>query len=218
VFRPAEFDVTDPARAADHVRRHPFGVLVSGGTGGLRGTHLPFLLGPGGARDAFPPTLLSHGSARNPQLRALADGDEVLAVVPGPEAYVSASWYEAEPDVPTWNYTAVHVSGRYERLDRDAAAALLDATVTAFEDDRGAPGWDLGVLDPALVDGLARGVIAFAVHVDEVRAAAKLSQDKLPRDVALVRRGLAGRDAGGRDVVAEMERHAVRGRAAGEPA
>jgi transcriptional regulator len=190
VFRPREFDAPDPV---------------------VRATHLPFLLGPTSAHEAFPPTLLSHGSARNEQLQQLTDGDEVLVVLPGPDAYVSAAWYRDEPDVPTWNYTAVHVSGRYRRLDGAATDRLLAETVAGLETDRGVPGWGLDRLDERLVRGLARGVIAFAVLVDEVRSAAKLSQDKLPGDVAHVRAGIAHRD-GDHPVLLEMDRHGVVGR------
>lgn len=210
MYRPAEFDAPDLARAAEHVRRFPMGVLVSAG-GGLRATHLPFLLGETTGGEAFPATLVSHGAAANPQLQDLTDGEEVLVVLPGPEAYVSASWYRAEPDVPTWNYTAVHVHGRYRRLDRPAADALLDRTVHEFETDRGEPGWGLHRLDPALVRRLARGVIAFTVDVVRVRSAAKLSQDKLEDDVQQVRTGIRRRD-GDHPLLGELERHSVRGR------
>lgn len=208
MYRPREFDAPDPAAACEHLRLFPFGVLVShDGRHGLRATHLPFLPGRGPA-GAFPATLLSHGSARNAHLQDLADGDDVLVVLPGPDAYVSGSWYRDEADVPTWNYTAVHVSGRYRRLAGAALDDLLDTTVRAFEEDRGAPGWSLGELPDDLVRGLARGVVAFAVDVVAVRAAAKLSQDKTPQDAARVVAGVRRRD-GEHPLLAEVARHRV---------
>jgi transcriptional regulator len=215
MFRPREFHVDDLVRAAEHLRVHPFGVLVSA-DGGIRATHLPFLLGPSDPGRQFPATVVSHGSARNPHLRGLTDGTEVLVIVPGPDVYVSAAWYEAEPDVPTWNYTALHVAGRYRRLAaREDVDALLGDTVARFEDDRGTPGWRLDELDGDLVAGLARGVIAFAVDVDDVRAVAKLGQDKLPLDVVAVHKRLRAGPPSARAVAEEMARHDVRGRPVG---
>ena len=38
-----------------------------------------------------------------------------LAIFHGPQAYISPSWYQSTREhgrtVPTWNYTAVHMSG-----------------------------------------------------------------------------------------------------------
>jgi transcriptional regulator len=52
----------------------------------------------------------------NPQWRGVADGAPALAVVTGPDAYVSPAWYPSKDEhgrvVPTWNYSQVHLSGR----------------------------------------------------------------------------------------------------------
>ena len=97
--------------------------IIASARGRLDATHLPFLLDDetGDAGD-----LISHYAIRNAQLSALVDGDEVLVVFPGPHAYVSASLYRAEADVPTWNYTSVHVRGRFVRTSDAELRRLLD--------------------------------------------------------------------------------------------
>ena len=119
MYRPREFAMDDAAVLRQHVVDNPMGIIASA-RGRLDATHLPFLLDDetGDAGD-----LISHYAIRNAQLSALVDGDEVLVVFPGPHAYVSASMYRAEPDVPTWNYTAVHVRGRFVRTSADSAPA-----------------------------------------------------------------------------------------------
>ena len=37
----------------------------------------------------------------------------------GEDSYVSPDWYDSENQVPTWNYVAVHIHGRLERLPDD---------------------------------------------------------------------------------------------------
>ena len=61
----------------------------------------------------------------NPHWRAITEdaaGTPALAVVTGSQAYVSPSWYASKAEhgrvVPTWNYSAVHFTGR-ARLHRD---------------------------------------------------------------------------------------------------
>jgi transcriptional regulator len=52
---------------------------------------------------------------------------EALAVVAGPDAYVSPSWYPSKAEhgrvVPTWNYVQVHVHGRLVVHDDPAGSA-----------------------------------------------------------------------------------------------
>src|SRR4249919_4182743 len=67
--------------------------------------------------------LVLHLARANPHWRAIpADGDvAALAVVTDAEAYVSPAWYATKAEhgrvVPTWNYSAVHITGRVRRHD-----------------------------------------------------------------------------------------------------
>ena len=71
--------------------------------------------------------LVMHLARANPQWRALADGAPALAVVTGPDAYVSPAWYPSKDEhgrvVPTWNYSQVHLTGRLTRAPRPGVAA-----------------------------------------------------------------------------------------------
>lgn len=186
MYQPAEFRETRAQVLHEHIRRHSLGILVSQGTDGLAATHAPFLFEPDHGEHGL---LTSHLARRNPQWRDLPDGVEVLVIFRGPDAYVSPLWYTAEPDVPTWNYTAVHAHGVYRRLDgADATVDVLRRTVAQHEGER----WRLDEQDPDLVAGLARGVVAFQVAVTSLTGGFKLSQDKLPADVDAVVGGLTG--------------------------
>src|ERR1700689_1772199 len=59
--------------------------------------------------------LLGHLAIANDQWKTAAPGAEALAIVQGPQAYISPAWYEAKARhgrvVPTWNYEAVHLTG-----------------------------------------------------------------------------------------------------------
>src|SRR5690242_4048306 len=65
--------------------------------------------------------LVMHLARANPHWRAVPlDGDvPALAVVTDAEAYVSPAWYATKEEhgrvVPTWNYSAVHLTGRVRR-------------------------------------------------------------------------------------------------------
>src|SRR5205807_1335826 len=113
MYIPAAFAEPDLRKLHDFIERHSFGMLVSSVDGAPFATHLPFLLD----RDGGPHgTLIGHMARANPHWREAA-GQTGLAIFSGPHAYVSPSWYEAEQVVPTWNYTAVHASGRIQVIE-----------------------------------------------------------------------------------------------------
>ena len=171
MYIPPAFAETDLPRLHDFVERHSFGILVSQGAEPF-GSHLPFLLdrqpGPCGR-------LIGHMARANPQWQQAADGP-VLVIFPGPHAYISPTWYEAENVVPTWNYVAVHVYGTFRLVD-ESAAVLQIARNTVDRYERGMPmPWTLDA--PAeFLDGLARMIVGFEIDIARIEGKWKLSQN-----------------------------------------
>ena len=156
-------------------------VLLSSGSDGLHAAHMPCLLDPerdpGG--DDAELVLLGHSARADPQARDISAGHELLLVFQGPQGYISAAWYESEPSLPTWNFTAVHVSGTPEVLEGDAALAVLEHTVDQFERLREPP-WRLEGDAREYAKELLSGIVAFRLVASRVDAKAKLSQDMEP--------------------------------------
>lgn len=150
-------------------------------TSGLRAAHVPCLLDPehdpGGDSERL--VILGHTARIDPASSDLGSGREVLIVFQGPHGYVSPSWYEDGPFVPTWNFMAAHVYGVPELLDGDEGLSVLERTVDHFEAARERP-WRLvgDSLDHAR--RIASGTVPFRLRADRVEAKAKLSQDKAP--------------------------------------
>lgn len=167
MYRPPAFAEDDPARILALIHDNPFGILVTT-QGGLQASHIPFVVvePPGGF------VLQGHLAAANPQCAAL-DGAEALAVFAGPHAYISPSWYTTGPAVPTWNYAAVHVTGRLRLLtDGDAVAAML-RTIGAHD-----PGFDLDALPAGYRAGMIAGIRAFTLVPERVEGKWKMSQNR----------------------------------------
>jgi transcriptional regulator len=149
------------------MRQHSFATLITQHEGAPFATHLPFLVdgerGPHG-------TLLAHMARANPQWRDFADGREALVIFQGPHAYVSPSWYEAHPSVPTWNYAAVHAYGIPRIVaDDDTLYRMLAALVETHEASFARP-WRLEL--PA--DYLAK--------ISRLEGKLKLSQNRAESD------------------------------------
>jgi len=144
-----------------------------------------FLTTPDGPRAAHTPVHLASNSllqfhlARTNTLVPHLDGARALAVLNGPEAYVSARWYEDDNQVPTWNYVAFELEGIVRRIDPDALISLLDNLSNHHEamiSDGEA--WHMQKMDKSILDKLVRGIVGFELQVDQVRETIKLSQNK----------------------------------------
>jgi transcriptional regulator len=130
--------------------------------------------------------LVAHVAAMNEQWQHVVDGQRVLAIVHGPQAYVSPSWYAAKAEhgrvVPTWNYSAVHLSGTLELVhDDDAKLDIVRRLTDRHELDRPDP-WSVDDAPAAYVAGQLRAIVGLVIAVDRVEAKAKLSQNRSVAD------------------------------------
>ncbi|MGH3245909.1 MAG: FMN-binding negative transcriptional regulator, partial [Trebonia sp.] len=117
MYVPAHF-APDAALVDELLRNHGAADLVTLTPEGLVATMLPFIYVPPGASSAVGPHGALHGHvARNNSQWKLDSAGEALAIVRGPDAYITPSWYASKAEhgraVPTWNYITAHVYGRF---------------------------------------------------------------------------------------------------------
>ena len=198
---PRHFRPHDPAEAWRVIDAHGFATLVTtDGDGRPTASPLAFL---GRPAEGDRGRLVSHLARDNAQLAHLRAGRPVLVTFSGPSAFVSASWYDDAPVVPTWNHISVHVSGRPRvHDDHGTCMDVLAATVAHFEACAGSD-WRLPCDDPD-IRAWARAVVPFTVEVETVEAAFKLSQNVAPERRREVSEGMLA--AGRGDVAAAMAR------------
>ena len=210
MYVPAHFAEPDPAVACALIEQNSFGMLVVPQTGGgVELAHLPFVLD----REPAPlGTLRVHVARTNPIAARLATPQPVLAVFTGPHAYVSPRWYEnPKKNVPTWNFTAVHVHGIATRIDErdDVVRALADLTA---KNEAGRPTpWSLEEAEPAYIEGLLRGIVAFTIPVGRFETKMKLSQNRPPADRLRVVAALRERRDPGDEAIADLVEERARG-------
>lgn len=159
------------ARAIAFVRDRAFGVLAVNSAEGPLLSHVPLLL----AADAGHADL--HLVRSNPIARL--DGVPAVMAVSGPDAYVSPDWYGLPDQVPTWNYVAVHLRGRLERLPEAAMHEMLDRQSASYE-DRLLPKkpWTTSKMSPDVLSRMMRMILPFRLRIDQIDSTFKLSQNK----------------------------------------
>jgi transcriptional regulator len=147
--------------------------------------------------------LIFHMAKANPHWRSIEPEAPALAVVTGPQAYISAAWYPSKQEhgrvVPTWNYAAVHFTGR---ATVHSEAAWLREAVTRLTDrneaDRPTP-WQVGDAPQRYIDKQLRSIVGIEVAIERVEGKAKLSQNRSAEDFGGVVDGLR-REGGGREM------------------
>jgi transcriptional regulator len=167
------YQVSDAQQLFDVMARNSFAALVSVIDGAPFVTHVPLLL------DRERRVLLGHLANANPQVAALFDGQQTLAVFQGPHAYISPRWY-ASPNVPTWNYVAVHAYGRATRLDDAGLADLLERLTAAYESD--GESWRGALLPADELRKLRGAITGFALPIERLEGKFKLSQNRSRAD------------------------------------
>lgn len=201
MYVPPRYRVTDDATIDAFLRAHGFGTLVTHGPGGLMATHLPLEL----AHDAAGRRRITgHVARANSQWRQLEQTGEALVVVLGPHAYISPTWYD-HPNVPTWNYQAVHLSGPV-RLIHDAAALLPDVRALSEHYEppsQPPPRFDVDRMPEKLRAAELKGIVGFEMEVRHVDAAFKLSQNRHAGDKASIIAALRARGDDASRAIAE---------------
>jgi len=199
MYVPRHFAMESREDALAFVRANSFAVLVSTGEDGVPfATHVPLLV------DAAGEKLIGHMARANPHWKLFDGKRPALAVFAGPHAYVSPRWYASAPQVPTWNYVAVHVTGR-PRVIEDMAAIhdMLDRLGQANEGDY-PNAWSFTALPEKYVEGMVRGIVAFEIPIATIEGKAKLSQNKNDADVAGAVAGLSTTGSAEARAVAEL--------------
>ena len=140
--------------------------------------------------------LVGHLARANPHRRVIGDGSPGLAVVQGPDAYVSPSFYASKREhgrvVPTWNYSAVHLRGPVRVVDdADWLRELVGALTDHHEAPRDEP-WAVEDAPESYVAKQLKAIVGVEMVVESVEAKAKLSQNRSGEDRAGVVAGLEG--------------------------
>lgn len=186
MYVPKDFRIPLPL-ARKVMERYSFATLISAESGAPVATHLPLLYRPaeGGLG-----RLAGHVAKANLQWKSFTDSQQVLAIFAGPHAYVSPTWYQVQPSVPTWNYVSVHATGVARPVaDEAAVRKILDDLVKAYDEK-----WSMSTLTEDYLKGMTRQIVAFEVELTSVEGKFKLSQNRSREDRVAVRQHLEKSD------------------------
>jgi transcriptional regulator len=192
MYIPAHFS-PDEALVSELLSNHGAADLVTVTPSGLVASLLPFIYVPSAGSHG---ALHGHLARNNPQWRLGSAGD-ALAIVRGPDAYITPGWYASKAEhgrvVPTWNYVTAHVYGSLVVHDDPGwTEDLVRRLTTKHEAYREHP-WSVDDAPRSFIEGQLRAIVGVELVISRVEAKAKLSQNRTPLDVEGVIAGLRSR-------------------------
>jgi transcriptional regulator len=168
------------------VARDNLATLITVHDGAPVTSHLPMLY----RRDGDQVELRGHWSRANPQSR---HAGRALAIIHGPHAYVSPSWYpdkEEAARVPTWNYVIANLHGELTLFEDEPGLASVVVDLTRQHEARVGGDWRYEHERDSHRNQL-RGIVGFRMAIDRIELKFKLNQNHPVANRAAVADALA---------------------------
>lgn len=188
MYNPPAFVEERPEELEAIMRAASLPVLISPGKDGLLATHLPLLF-------AAPDRLIGHVAKANPHWRDFDPNADSLAIFTAVDGYISPTWYPTKAEtgkvVPTWNYQAVHATGRLEIVE--APDLLLDIVtkLTDRHESHLASPWAVRDAPQDFIASQLKAIVGIILHITRLEGKAKLSQNRTKPDQAGATAGVA---------------------------
>ena len=202
MYRPKHFAVDELAPQLDLMRAHPLATLVQQTEAGLQANHIPLLA------VLEDDALVLRGHVARANLLWQQAGKEILAVFQAGDAYISPNWYASKAvdhkAVPTWNYAAVHVSGRLAVYEDEAWLRTLLTDLTAVHEASQPQPWAISDAPEAYIAANLRALVGIEIEVSQVVGKWKMSQNHPQTNRETVCQGLRSEVGGQNETMARM--------------
>jgi transcriptional regulator len=180
MYQPAHFVEPDTDTLLALMKAHPLATLIRGGAE-LAADILPLEV----ERTESGWRVAGHVARANPLWRE-ADGQPVLLLFQGPQAYVSPNWYPSKfqhgKAVPTWNYTMVQVHGTLRAIeDAEWLRTFVTHLTERHEGGRAVP-WHVSDAPADYLDAMLKAIVGIEIEVTRVEGKFKLSQNRSAED------------------------------------
>ncbi len=182
IFRSQAIKPTE--KLHDFVDDFNFGIVF---TESMEATHLPFYIK---REEGKLGTLYAHLSRANPQSKSL-DGKETLITFSGPHAYISPTWLDTRPMVPTWNYAAVHAKGTAKLLDREGTMEVIEELMKKQESSLLE---ERDIVTDEFRDSIIDYIVGFRIEIIDIQGVLKLGQTDTKEDQIGVVKGLSSQN------------------------
>lgn len=197
MYNPTRFQETRPEVLTALMQQFPLATIVTSQDGEPCADHIPLQYI---ATENGNGRLIGHVARANP-LWKHADGQKVLVIFQGPQAYITPNWYASKAEdprvVPTWNYAVVHARCTLRTVSEPAALlALLRQLTDQHESSQSHP-WSVDDAPSDYLNKLCAAIVGIELEIHTLDGKWKVSQDKTRQNHDSLVEGL--RKAGSED-------------------
>ena len=174
---PAQFKETDAEEIRRIIEEYPLATLAYQSEAGVEAQHIPLIFDGES-------TLIGHVAAGNNMVSELHNRDSILVIFSGQNSYISPNWYPTKQDhhrhVPTWNYQAVHITGKISfHRDVKSCRAVVGKLTKHFEiKTNGSSAWKMADAPAEYIESMLSQFVPFEITVERIEAKSKLSQNR----------------------------------------
>lgn len=179
MYIPNHFLQRDKIQIINFMKHYSFATIVSLQDNLPVATHLPFVI----SVTDNDVSLISHFARANKQWEEIEE-QQSMVIFSGPNAYISATHYENELNVPTWNYAAVHAYGKVKIISSDKEIRQVLEKTIQYYDPAYLEQWQQ--LPDKFKRHMINGIVAFELQVTELQAKYKLSQNRTATERKLI--------------------------------
>ena len=174
MYQTSHFKAHQEQEVIDFMKEHPF-VMICGIDENLKPvvTHVPILIEYRN-NQLF---IVGHVMKKQNHTIAFEKNNQVLVVFTGSHSYISASNYLQQNTASTWNYKAVHVSGKLHYLNDESLLELLKNLTQKFEGNAHSPAL-VEKMDSNYLKQMMNAIVAFEIEVENIEHVFKISQNK----------------------------------------
>ena len=178
MYIPGYFRIKEEEKILSFVKANNFGIISTYDheSDQIFSTHLPFIIEK---NDSI--HLYAHFAKANNHWSVIEKHPKVQVIFSGPHAYISPTFYKSPFQVPTWNYSAVHMNGtalikKTEDSTKDSKM-IMNKLVSYHENDKYKTFWSFED-NFEHIKKMMNAIIIIDIVVTSVDAVFKLSQNK----------------------------------------
>jgi len=175
MYSPKAFKIEDETELFEFIEQWSFADLITTNEGELFVNHVSFVF------DKSQNKLYRYLAVNNPQCTLLEKADDLTVVFKGANSYISPSWYISQDMVPTWNFEAVHISGKAKLVDNDGLFTILKK-LTEKHEEQFENRWKMDKVSQPKLDVMLKMIVGFEIEVNSIKGKSKLSQNRSRED------------------------------------
>ncbi len=176
IYRPQHFRSKSCERSIQVIEQNPLATVITSSGEDPEIAMIPILMN----QEQY--QLEGHFALQNDIWRKFQQINTATFLFRGPQAYISPTWYDTSPHLPTWNYAVVEVKAKVALVeDQESTIKLLNKFTKHF--DRNFSQFSESVPYLELINNASLGVICFQAKIVSINAKFKLSQNKQRSEV-----------------------------------